>query len=196
MIFKPLKRPLNTTAMDIVNCIPNKVPSIDRRSTQEIDVLQAEARRLKSLNNAAEIAKEIELADKFLKTNSCSKLQVIAEQMRFLRKQAEQILLEAKRNTFMHRVACNFTKQPGKIYHLFQRESGELYFSMLSPEEWSDFYPQQTYKGSFRLENDSTWTALSNTHIKDKELGAIDNAYQKAENPSAFITEYMCIDNN
>lgn len=59
---------------------------------------------------------------------------MIAEQIKFLQKQAEGILLEAERNAKLHHVACNFVKQPGQVYHLYQRESGQLYFSMISPE--------------------------------------------------------------
>lgn len=59
---------------------------------------------------------------------------MIADQIRFLQKQAESILLEAERNAKLHHVACNFVKQPGHIYHLYQRDSGQFYFSMLSPE--------------------------------------------------------------
>lgn len=59
---------------------------------------------------------------------------MIAEQIKFLQKQAEGILLEAERNAKLHHVACNFVKQPGQIYHLYQRESGQFYFSIISPE--------------------------------------------------------------
>lgn len=69
-----------------------------------------------------------------IKANTCNKLQVIAEQIRFLQKQAENILLEAEQNVKLHHAACNFVKHPGHIYHLYQRESGQVYFSMLSPE--------------------------------------------------------------
>lgn len=73
-------------------------------------------------------------ADNFVKANACGKLQIIAEQMRFLHQQAQRVLLEAKDNTSLHHATCNFVKHPGKIYHLYQRESGQSYFSMLSPE--------------------------------------------------------------
>ena len=54
--------------------------------------------------------------------------------MRFLHQQAERVLLEAKQHTNMHHAACNFVKHPGNVYHLYERESGQLYFSMLSPQ--------------------------------------------------------------
>lgn len=73
-------------------------------------------------------------ADNFVKANACNKLQIIAEQMKFLQKQAENVLMEAKQNTYLHHAACNFKKQPGHVYHVYLRESGQTYFSMLSPE--------------------------------------------------------------
>lgn len=54
--------------------------------------------------------------------------------MQFLQKQAETVLLEAKRNSSLHHVPCNFVKQPGKTYYLYRKDSGQRYFSMLSPE--------------------------------------------------------------
>lgn len=70
----------------------------------------------------------------FVNANACNKLQMIAEQMRFLYKQAEKVLSETKQNMNLHYAACNFVKQPGNIYHLYQRESGQCYLSILSPE--------------------------------------------------------------
>lgn len=73
-------------------------------------------------------------ANDFVTANACNKLQMIAEQMRFLYKQAEEVLSETKQNMDLHYATCNFVKQPGNIYHLYQRESGQCYLSILSPE--------------------------------------------------------------
>lgn len=73
-------------------------------------------------------------ADDYIKANACNKLQVIAEQMKFLQKQAESILLEVNQNIKLHHAACNFVKHPGQVYHLYERKSGQCYFSMLNPE--------------------------------------------------------------
>jgi hypothetical protein len=73
-------------------------------------------------------------ADVTIRATACSKLQMIAEQVRFLRQQAHKILLEAKQNSDLHHAACNFRKLPGHVYHLYERSSGQQYFSMLSPE--------------------------------------------------------------
>lgn len=73
-------------------------------------------------------------ADTFVHANVSNKLQVIAEQVRFLQEQARRVLEEAKSNADLHHVPCNFVKKPGTTYHLYRRPSGQKYFSMLSPE--------------------------------------------------------------
>lgn len=55
-------------------------------------------------------------------------------QIRFLQSQAHQILRDIKSDVNLHQAACNFKKVPGKTYYLYQRESGQPYFSMLSPQ--------------------------------------------------------------
>lgn len=73
-------------------------------------------------------------ADEFVKSTAYSKLQMIAEQIRFLQEQAKQVMLEAQKNNRLHHAACNFKKVPGRVYYLYQKPSGQEYFSMLSPE--------------------------------------------------------------
>ncbi|XP_017881449.1 uncharacterized protein C1orf50 homolog [Ceratina calcarata] len=126
------------------------------------------------------LAKEIEKADSFVKSNACGKLQVIVEQIRFLKKQAENVLTEADWNMRLHHVACNFVKRPGHVYHLYQRETGEDYFSLISPEEWGDSSP--TYKGSYRLEHDRSWTSLKETKEKDKDLAMLAKIWSNIPN--------------
>ncbi|XP_017764577.1 PREDICTED: uncharacterized protein C1orf50 [Eufriesea mexicana] len=116
------------------------------------------------------LAREIEKADYFIKTNACSKLQVIIEQIKSLKKQAENIVAEADWNMKLHHVPCNFVKRPGHVYHLYQRKTGQLYFSMISSNEWGKSEFAQTYKGSYRLEHDYSWTSLREIDNKDKEI--------------------------
>lgn len=143
---------------------------------------------------------------------------MIAEQIRFLQKQTESILLEAARNANLHHVACNFVKQPGHVYHLYQRESGQLYFSMLSPEvnifvsliftkshililsivsiqEWGNSIPSQSYKGSFRLEQDRSWTSLSHLQAKDGELNLLEKILSSDMSTNTILHSYVPIRN-
>lgn len=45
-----------------------------------------------------------------------------------------QVLQDAKRDADLHHAACNIVKRPGNIYYLYQRPSGQKYFSIISPK--------------------------------------------------------------
>ena len=48
--------------------------------------------------------------------------------------QARCILEDGRRDAQLHRAACNFQKVPGHTYHVYEREDGTSYFSMLGPK--------------------------------------------------------------
>ena len=73
-------------------------------------------------------------ADQFVHANASNKLQVIAEQIRFLQNQARRVLEETRDSYNLHHVPCNFVKIPGRVYYLYERDSGQKHFSMLSPQ--------------------------------------------------------------
>lgn len=104
-----------------------------------------------------DLAREIEKADQMIATQVSSKLKVISEQIRQLQDQAREVLQKAGFDQDLHRVRCNFKRVPGKKYHLYARENGSRYFSMLSPDDWLGD-PPDTYIGTFRLETDLSWT--------------------------------------
>lgn len=52
--------------------------------------------------------------------------------------QAEEVLLEAERDSDLHNVPCNFQKIPGSVYHLYRRPDGSRFFSIISPIEWGE----------------------------------------------------------
>lgn len=45
-----------------------------------------------------------------------------------------QVLEDAKKDAELHHAACNVVKKPGNMYYLYMRESGQRYFSILSPK--------------------------------------------------------------
>lgn len=103
------------------------------------------------------LATQIQNADEAIKNNASTKLTLILEQIQFLQSQAKKILEESEEQTGLHHVACNFKKITGQIYHLYEKESGQKYFSMLSPADWGNSSSQR-FLGSFRLEADLSWT--------------------------------------
>ncbi|MFP3984150.1 MAG: DUF2452 domain-containing protein [Desulfurivibrionaceae bacterium] len=117
-----------------------------------------------------DMAKEIEQADNMVNTRVSSKLQVIADQIRGLQEEARQVLEEGSRDQDLHRVPCHFKRVPGHIYHLYQKEDGSRYFSMLSPEDWNNS-PPHTFRGSYMLGADQSWTPV-------EELGKEDDSRQ------------------
>ena len=115
--------------------------------------------RLAPSYSLVDAAHEIERADTTLAVSAGGKLSVIAAQMKRLREQAERILLRAQRDAELHRARCSFEKKAGRVYHLYEKDDGEKWFSILAPEEWPSAQPQ-SYAGAYRLELDMSFTRL------------------------------------
>jgi len=105
------------------------------------------------------LAHQIQTADVSIRNAATGKLTMILDQIKFLQAQAQKILEESDSSMNLHKAACNFRKVPGNIYHLYQRESGQKYLGMLSPEEWGPSFTHN-YLGSYRLEMDQSWTPI------------------------------------
>jgi hypothetical protein len=121
--------------------------------------------RLSAPHDLVDVAREIQNADTTLGGVTVAKLRVIAEQIRALQESARKVLDDARQASDLHRAKCSFKKRPGAIYHLYRKDDGSLYWSMLSPEEWGT--PKDTFEGSYRLEVDMTWTPASETESRD-----------------------------
>uniref|UniRef100_A0A3B5Q2W8 DUF2452 domain-containing protein n=1 Tax=Xiphophorus maculatus TaxID=8083 RepID=A0A3B5Q2W8_XIPMA len=110
--------------------------------------------------------------DDFVKANACNKLTVIADQIRYLQEQAKKVLEEAKRDADLHHAACNIVKKPGNMYYLYQRPSGQKYFSIISPKEWGPSCPHP-FLGAFKLQPDMSWTPVDEVEKRDAELAVM-----------------------
>ncbi|XP_043917826.1 uncharacterized protein C1orf50 homolog [Protopterus annectens] len=119
------------------------------------------------------LAQQVQKADEFVRANACNQLTVIAEQIRYLQEQARKVLQEAVKDADLHHVACNVVKKPGNIYYLYQRESGQRYFSILSPKEWGASCPHK-FLGAFKLQHDMSWTEYKDIEKRDAEIAIID----------------------
>ncbi len=106
-----------------------------------------------------DVASEIERADAMIGAVAHSKLHVIAEQMRALQEKAREILEDARRDLDLHRARCAFSRRVGHVYHLYRRDDGELYWSMLAPDEWGATPPHE-FVGSYRLGSDQSWVPV------------------------------------
>jgi len=119
-------------------------------------------------NDLVALAMQVQQADEKTRSVAGSKLSVIAEQIKFLQKQAEAILEETKLNADLNHAACNMVKKPGTVYHLYERDTGQKYLSILSPQEWGKSCPH-VFFGSYRLEYDMSWTPTDKRKKRDAE---------------------------
>ncbi|KAK2526689.1 uncharacterized protein C1orf50 homolog isoform X1 [Columba livia] len=118
------------------------------------------------------LARQLQQADDFVRANACNKLTVIAEQIRYLQEQAREVLDEAKRDADLHHVACNLVKKPGNVYYMYRRESGQRYFSILSPKEWGT--SPHEFLGAYKLQHDMSWMPLEDVERRDAEFNLLD----------------------
>lgn len=119
------------------------------------------------------LAEQVQKGDDFVKANAGNKLTVIADQIRYLQEQARKVLVEAKRDADLHHAACNIVKKPGTMYYLYQRPSGQKYFSIISPKEWGPSCPHP-YLGAFKLQYDMSWTPIEEVEKRDADIAIMD----------------------
>jgi len=124
--------------------------------------------RLAPSMELVDLAKAISEADSAIQNNVTGKLSVIARQIKSLQDEAKQILQQAQRDQKLHRARCNCLRIAGNTYHLYKNQRAELYFSLLSPEDWQG-QPPHDYQGAYRLENDMSWTALEEADEDDSQ---------------------------
>lgn len=98
-----------------------------------------------------------------VKNTAFNKLEVIAQQIKFLQKQASDILSNASKDSELHKIHCNFVKKPGQIYYIYERPTGEKFWSMISPEEFGANCKNE-HQGSYRMEIDSSFTRADELH--------------------------------
>ncbi|XP_064534765.1 uncharacterized protein C1orf50 homolog [Pseudopipra pipra] len=130
------------------------------------------AARVGDPDDLVALARQVQQADDFVRANACSKLAVIAEQIRHLQEQARKVLDEANRDADLNHVACNLVKKPGNIYYMYRRESGQRYFSILSPKEWGT--TPHEFLGAYKLQHDMSWTPFEDIERRDAETAILE----------------------
>ncbi|CAB1456118.1 unnamed protein product [Pleuronectes platessa] len=119
------------------------------------------------------LATQVQRGDDFIKANASNKLTVIADQIRYLQEQARKVLEEAKRDADLHHAACNIVKKPGTMYYLYERPSGQKYFSIISPKEWGPSCPH-SFVSAFKLQHDMSWTPVDQVEKRDAEIAIMN----------------------
>ncbi|KAL3083547.1 hypothetical protein niasHT_037711 [Heterodera trifolii] len=172
----------NKTWLDVVKSMENKVQITPRNV-----VPLADAHELVALANSIQSARD------FVKCQAVGKLEMIAEQMEFLRKQAIEVLRKAQHDNALHCVECKVKK----VYFLYQQclgDGGEppqqkcqsqqcrrRFFSLISPNEWGGECAlarrQMHFEGAYRLEFDQSWSRV--------QQNATDKATTQTQMPNS-----------
>lgn len=136
------------------------------------------ASRMAPSIDLVDMAREISLANNMVTQQTSAKLRVIANQIKALQAEAQEIMQSAQQDQELHQAECHFKKQPGTIYHLYRRGNGRSYFSMLAPHEWGGPTPHE-FIGSYRLEADMSWTAAEAIDEGEEDAMMIRRLLQK-----------------
>lgn len=126
----------------------NKVePVIENKNT-----LSYPSRTLDPPITMVDRVREIEIAGNSVQSHLNAKLDIILQQIQGLQKEAKKVIEQAEEDIRLHKISCNFEKKIGMILHCYLRKNGELFFSMLSPVEWSN--SPARFMGSYRIKPD------------------------------------------
>jgi hypothetical protein len=71
-------------------------------------------------------------------------------------KEYENLMAEIKVNERLYMASHNFEPISGETYHLYKKESGEEFLSLISPEQWKKF----DFIGSYKFLSDGRWEAI------------------------------------
>jgi hypothetical protein len=113
--------------------------------------------RLAPAFQPTDLAAELDRAESILSVRTSAKLLVIAEQIQTLQAEALKVLAEAREEHALNQAQCSFRRIPGHLYHLYCKENGVRFFSMLAPQDWGGTPPHR-FVGSYRLEPDYSWS--------------------------------------
>jgi Protein of unknown function (DUF2452) len=113
----------------------------------------------KEAGDLERLVEAIQTSETHVKNTAYSKLDVISQQIKFLQQQAHDILKNASEDSKLHKIPCNFVKVPGTLYHLYERSTGDKFWSMISPDEFGDDNPNE-HIGSYRMEVDRSFTRV------------------------------------
>lgn len=68
----------------------------------------------------------------------------------------KKLVETATDNELIYGADISFSPKVGESYHLYVRENGSTWVSMIAPEEWGEGYSFE-FLGTFRLATDSVW---------------------------------------
>lgn len=79
------------------------------------------------------------------------------EQMQTLIEQAKYLKRRVEVSERIYQATVPFQPVIGKIYYLYKKNDSTDLLSMISPEEWGDNFPYESFEAEVRLLSDHTW---------------------------------------
>jgi len=72
-----------------------------------------------------------------------------------LKKEYEKLIEEYKWNELVYKAKFNFEPVTGKVYHLYYGTEGNVFLSLIQPNEWN-----KEHIGSFKYNHDNKWIKI------------------------------------
>jgi hypothetical protein len=104
-------------------------------------------------------------AKREIQASALRRLEALEQVYRTLVDQAQAIVEAARRDLELHDVPMQAAKIRGSTYHLYERDRPPpRFFSILAPDEYAQADPRARHLGSYRLNEDSSWTRIDSDH--------------------------------
>lgn len=87
-------------------------------------------------------------------------LQQIRKQIELLALQAQEIQARKELSMIIYNAKLSFSPVIGNIYHLYERNDGSHFVSMVSPKEWGSSGPFKRHVAEVKLLADHTWVEI------------------------------------
>lgn len=82
-----------------------------------------------------------------IEDSASSKINLLKNLLDSITKIGQQEILNINDSIELWRLPCGFTRKIGDVIHLYQRDNGEKFWSLVSPDEWNlDLKFQGTYR--------------------------------------------------
>ena len=72
-----------------------------------------------------------------------------------IKKEYEKLVEEYEWNKVVYGSNYNFQPIIGEKYHLYRRNNGEMFLSLIEPQSW-----KQEYVGTFEMDSDNKWKKI------------------------------------
>jgi hypothetical protein len=87
-------------------------------------------------------------------------LRQIQEQIELLYKQAQDIKARTDISVWIYQAQMGFNPLVGHVYHLYEKDDGNHFLSMVSPTEWGRSRSFKRFVATVKLLADHTWDIL------------------------------------